>query len=171
MSTTDFSLFTQQAHAEKVEQAVKEILLDDATLSSFTENRIEVLADPTAFASKERPCIFVYAVSQSDLFQLNNETEQVLPVEIALIYDERRDTVGLADRTFKSAVAHIVKVLLANSRLEGTTVSAPALVDRIREFQTVPFEVIPEGDVGATILIEMIAVYEYLLNIATGLKA
>jgi hypothetical protein len=171
--STDFSLFSQQAHIEKIEHALAEILLADAELHEFFDGRIWVTPEPFTYPEGPLPLLTVSAVSQAGDFRTSCETEKQVPVALGGFYDELREKVDSSERTVKSLIEKIETVIANNWRLENTNVSQQALVDRVFQFEAVPFPPITSSDeeADAVFNIQMIVTYEYLANLQTGLKA
>jgi hypothetical protein len=170
---TDFSVFGQQAHVERIEHAIVELLLADAQLHTFFNGQIFVVPEPLMFPDREVPFLTVCGVSHSSVFQLNSEGEVSLPVALGGFYDELREVVeSVAERTVKSLFERLQVVLASDRLLQSTSVSSSALVDRIEKFETVPFPPISDGDEGNAIFnFQMVVTYQYMVDIDTGLKA
>lgn len=170
---TDFSVFTKLAHAELVEHALAVVLKDDAELTSFFGTSIYVVPEPFTFPDRPLPLLTVCSISDNELLRLNNETETTLQVALGGFYDELREVIDLTtERSVKSLLEKLRRVVSSNWRLENTSVSTPALVDRVLQFENLPFPPLPEGEEGNAIFnFQLIVTYEYSLDVLTGLKA
>lgn len=176
MSHTDFSLISTQGHVEKVEQAIAEVLRGNAELDAFFDSRIYVIPESAEWPDFLTPFLTVSAVSEGETFTPNGEGETRLLVEIAVWYEEQRERVPKETygetvesyRTIRSLIQHLKVVLAGNSKLEGTSISVTKLADRIIEFQTVPFPARTLEDGSTQLLMQLLVVYEYLVDIDTG---
>lgn len=166
---SDFSVFATQAHVEKIEHALAEVLLSDATLHDFFDGRIVVTPEPFMFPDIPVPLLAISAIQEGDVFQLNSEREITLPVALGCFYDELRETVEPADRTVKSLIQHLKVVILANRLLQQTSISQNALVDRVVGFDAVPFPPIAQGADGNAIFnFQLVVTFQYGVDVATG---
>lgn len=166
---TDFSVFAAQAHVEKIEHALAEVLLEDEELHEFFDGRIVVTPEPFTFPDLPVPFLTISSIQEGDVQRLNSEREITLPVALGGFYDELREIIeDTSERTVKSLIQRLKVVILANPRLSQTSISQNALVDRVLEFQAFPFPPIAEGEANAIFNFQLVATFQYGVDVATG---
>ncbi len=178
LSITDFAIFTEPAPAEVIEDALVEILGEDAELRKFFHLITPV---PDLFADPDRPLPKLLVTELQDARELepSGEAELTLRFGLGIVYDESREERKAGERTIRACVHKIWQVLATNPLLEGTAAGlaafggSGALVHRFIGMQPFQWDQIAlesdeEGTPGTTSFLQLAALYLQNVDAKTG---
>lgn len=129
---TDFNLLTTRSNLEVIEDAIVEALLFDSETSSFCP--WVRLAEPDTWPDIPPPYGAVTVSFAEGEFKLSLEEEIRANAEITLVYDEMRDIVDPGDKTIKSLVEAVLRVLGEERNSHLSAGIEPVVVDRLSKF-------------------------------------
>ncbi len=171
-----------KSQADKIEQAVVDVLVADTPVKTFfgfvaspaVAARIERAPTPLLNPEVKLPYCWVTVPTITPQFTLQEETETRVTVQIRSCFEDLRDRVEPGDNTVKSLAAAIHIALWGNQLLVVTRFSNIALADELEELNATEFgELAPDGEdeEGSNIMywMNLEAVYRVTLDLNTQL--
>ena len=182
-----FSLIAIRSHNERIERAVRDVLLADAVfgVAAWAEDRIYRVCDSEARPDLPWPLILIEVQRTRREPRVGAEYEVTAPCSILCLYEEDRDVVTVdADLTVDSLYEAVVTALTATKASYYLNVPPwdRNLVERIEAIQEVSFDAIareePQGfddlppeeqiELMTGRVLELVVDYRYTVRTATG---